>query len=154
MSTTPFLRVEFASRKTMSYDNPITWTCMKISTCSNWEESHVVSWKYLSSNQYANFYESDKCVAEAVYHYISDRKSYTSGVFTFNNLNRPIRSMMVGEYSDTFRRPKKTYADKCPSGPESTSIESIAINGTMGDLSSNWYDVLPSTSTSNASTVS
>ncbi|KAL4133443.1 hypothetical protein PRIC2_003760 [Phytophthora ramorum] len=135
---------------TVNYSNPVTWTCLEFGSCSNGKLIKSVHWR-LPANKYGVLYESEKCVAGGQFHYITDmndldatQKLKTARVF---------RSMMVRESVDSTLPPSVAYTNRCSStsdDKESTSVDgsSVAANepNITGNLSSNWYAVLSSTS--------
>ncbi|GMF24159.1 unnamed protein product [Phytophthora fragariaefolia] len=152
--TRPYIRVTFVDHQSLTYMNPIMWTCIEFSNCSYWHKSLKVSWKNLSSGQLALFYESEKCASQGTFHYISDQKGYASGASNKFKKDRFISSMMLGEMPATNHQPTFTYISDCPktssgtrergdngSGP--TLLWGIDDGSSLdGGLSSNWTDGL------------
>ncbi|KAK1945978.1 hypothetical protein P3T76_003026 [Phytophthora citrophthora] len=135
----------------MTYTNPKPWTCLKFSTCSYWHRTESAYWYKLGSKQYGMFYESDKCVAGGLYHYLTDLDSPQGGAKLLMK-PQPIQSMMVGVTSDEYREPNITYVDNCPSEeklqllPESNVLITYNTSGELdgsASLSSNWNVDLP-----------
>ncbi|POM79165.1 Hypothetical protein PHPALM_3210 [Phytophthora palmivora] len=124
--TVPYLGVQFTDSSTVTFTNPTPYTCFQFSSCPYWRTSRYVVWKKLDAKQYAVFYESDKCNSKGEYHFVSNLKSPASGSFTFKK-NRAIRSMMVGEISDTFSERSITYLNNCSSDKESTTVNDTSI---------------------------
>ncbi|KAL4158286.1 hypothetical protein PRNP1_004064 [Phytophthora ramorum] len=88
------LSAVFANFDSITYENPVSWTCLEFSGCSNWHTTEIVSWR-LPSNKYGILYTSDKCVAEGQFHSISNRKAITGRAQLIKP--RKFRSMMVAE---------------------------------------------------------
>ncbi|KAL4173878.1 hypothetical protein KRP22_005824 [Phytophthora ramorum] len=144
---------------TLKYNNPKSWHCLDFKTCSYWQPAKSISWVDLPYDKFAVFFETrdcraegnEKCVAGGQFHYITDmndldatQKLKTARVF---------RSMMVRESVDSTLPPSVAYTNRCSStfdDKESTSVDgsSVAANepNITGNLSSNWYAVLSSTS--------
>ncbi|KAH7484660.1 hypothetical protein KRP22_005823 [Phytophthora ramorum] len=101
------LSAVFTNFDSITYENPVSWTCLEFSGCSNWHTTEIVSWR-LPSNKYGILYTSDKCVAEGQFHYISNRKAITGRAQLIKP--RKFRSMMVAEY---VARPSLKYLTKC-----------------------------------------
>ncbi|KAE9127075.1 hypothetical protein PF010_g5035 [Phytophthora fragariae] len=151
----PYMRVTFVDQQSLTIMNPKPWTCVEFSNCSYWHKTSLVAWKNLSSNQYGIFYESDNCVSEVYFHYISDRKGY-AGDFRIFKKERFISSMMLGEMSTVYHRPSITYMSACPKSSSDKEADVIANetdsrivwniddgSTNIGGQSSNWNNVLP-----------
>ncbi|EGZ17640.1 hypothetical protein PHYSODRAFT_501431 [Phytophthora sojae] len=126
----PYLRVTFVDKQSLTIMNPKPWTCVEFGNCSYWHKTANISWWNLSSNQYANFYESSSCVSQVYFHYISDRKGYAAGLIRINKKKeRFMRSMMVGKMSTVFRQPTITYVSACPKSSSGKEADNISANG-------------------------